>query len=465
MNRTRFIPATIVCAALLSGAAAAGSFVAFKPAEPARVGARPLYVSAGDLDNDGLDDLVVVSALGREVDAFIAATDSASHVRAAWTLEFGSHLRAPALGDLNRDGRLDVAIADSEAKVVWVLLGHGDGTFAEPYAVAVPDAVEPTAVAIGDFSDQGAPDLAVADPQLGRVFILRSGGGTMPCFVASGDFAVGTRITQIVAADLDGDEKPDLAVLGGTGLRASAVAIALWKRADRGVPEFAAVRSYDIADNARAMLLADLDNNGRPDISILNRLTDRGVGDVSVLMNQGNGAFTAFDPMPIFCPFFTYGAPCALRTFAAADFDADGRTDIVVALSDPRRPAWRTQTTRCSSSSVTAMAVSRRHHSSRCRSTRGHGGGGCGRSSRTSPLIGEDASDCKPSLNLDHPTPVRRMGFRVPPTINAARSTASMASAAARSATRAKCATCLVGREPAWFLLRLGCLHRSIGMR
>ena len=34
-----------------------------------------------------------------------------------------------ALGDLNRDGTLDVALADNDAEKLSVRLGNGDGTF------------------------------------------------------------------------------------------------------------------------------------------------------------------------------------------------------------------------------------------------------------------------------------------------------------------------------------------------
>src|SRR2546423_809276 len=82
-----------------------------------------------------------------------------------------------AVGDLNGDGVPDLAVANSGANTVSVLLGNGDGTFqpAQTYAVDVG----PAFVAIADFNRDGKPDLAIANTTAGTVAVLLgTGNGT-----------------------------------------------------------------------------------------------------------------------------------------------------------------------------------------------------------------------------------------------------------------------------------------------
>lgn len=132
------------------------------------VAPEPGYMLAGDLTLDGLTDVIVVSPASREVDVFVASSDAPSHFAPARRLSFGNGLRGPALGDLNADGRLDLVVTDASAKAVWVLLGRGDGSFADPYEITVPNA--PPAVPPPAYTTPCScwPAAATADSSTGR---------------------------------------------------------------------------------------------------------------------------------------------------------------------------------------------------------------------------------------------------------------------------------------------------------
>ena len=86
-----------------------------------------------------------------------------------------------AIGDLNGDGRPDLAAANYAANTVSVLLGNGDGTFGAKTDFAT--GTSPRSVAIGDLNGDGKPDLAVAN----------SGSNTVSVLLGNGDGTFGTQ--------------------------------------------------------------------------------------------------------------------------------------------------------------------------------------------------------------------------------------------------------------------------------
>ena len=89
------------------------------------------------------------------------------------TIPVGSTLwKSIASGDFNHDGNADLATASSESALVYVVLGHGDGTFETPRRVSVSE----NGVTAGDFDHDGNLDLATS--RLDIAFLYGHGDGT-----------------------------------------------------------------------------------------------------------------------------------------------------------------------------------------------------------------------------------------------------------------------------------------------
>ena len=82
----------------------------------------------------------------------------------------GNTPRSVAIGDLNGDGALDLAVANEWSDTVSVLLGNGDGTFRSAVDYGAGDG--PFSVAIGDVDGDGTLDLAVANFWSDNVSVL-----------------------------------------------------------------------------------------------------------------------------------------------------------------------------------------------------------------------------------------------------------------------------------------------------
>jgi hypothetical protein len=144
----------------------------------------------------------------------------------------------------------------------------------------------PSAVAEGDLDGDGAVDLAVANSGSNDVSILlNNGDGT---FEPAAAYASGLGADSVVVGDLDGDQKPDLAVAnlytGRPGAASGDGAILI----NHGDGTFAAATSHDVGGFPSGIALADLDGDGKPDLALSN---DESSGRAHILLNSGNGNF------------------------------------------------------------------------------------------------------------------------------------------------------------------------------
>jgi hypothetical protein len=142
----------------------------------------PRSVATGDMNGDGKLDVVAAYP-----DAWYSHNDRVGVMFGDGNGSFASGTNftlgpvgtvSLAIGDLNGDGKLDVAVADSAANTVSVLLGNGNGGFSE--GLDFGTGFCPYSVAIGDLNGDGRPDLAVANYLSNTVSVLLNTGGSLP---------------------------------------------------------------------------------------------------------------------------------------------------------------------------------------------------------------------------------------------------------------------------------------------
>jgi len=247
------------------------------------VGNPPRALAVGDVDEDGIADLLVACGTSSRLSVLrglgSAGTGNGTFAAPVQITAGPGPARGIATGDWNGDGILDVALTDSAG--VAVLLGqgsagHGNGSFGAATTIAAGAGAQ--GVATGDFNHDGATDLAVACPAAGTVAILLGNGSGG--FAAAVSYPVSGGPSSIVAGDWNQDGITDLA----TSNSASTTIGLLFGQGSGGIGNgtFAAAAYGSVGSTPRSVLSFEFDDDGRPDLAIVNGTASGLVSEIPV---------------------------------------------------------------------------------------------------------------------------------------------------------------------------------------
>ena len=272
-------------------------------------------VATGDVNNDGKADIVTANGGDSTVSVLLGKGDGSFQAKGDYAT--GPSARAVAVGEFNGDGKQDVATRNTDGHglgSVSVLLGNGDGTFRAK--VDYPTGGSGTDVAVGDFNGDGKQDLATSSPSGNVSVLLGNGDGTFRAKVDSVGAVGGT----LAVGDFNGDGKQDLVV--ANDLMSNWTASVLLGKADG---TFNAKVDYPTGPGPADVAVGDFNGDGKQDLATANGLFDFGGDTVDVLLGKGDGTFAGA---------ITYATGLMPRSVAVADFNGDGKQDLVTANVD-----------------------------------------------------------------------------------------------------------------------------------
>ena len=173
------------------------------------VGKRPSSLAVGDSNHDGKLDLAVTNNNSNSVSVLIGLGNGAFWQRGEFSA--GELPAFVVSADFNLDGKPDLAVANANGfstSSVSILLGNGEGSFQAPLFFAAGNS--PTFLAVADFDRDGKLDLAVTNTDDNAISILMGIGNGR--FQPARKLDVGSGPDWITVADLNGDGKQDLLV-------------------------------------------------------------------------------------------------------------------------------------------------------------------------------------------------------------------------------------------------------------
>ncbi len=287
------------------------------------VGSSPACIALGDYNRDGHDDIAIANFGTDTVVVYSGRPDlSGMTLTDTEALAGGSDPMHMVAGDMNGDGRSDLVTANFGGDSISVLLNLGNSTFGGAMDTSIGAGSAPSAVAVGYFNADANLDVAVAQHDLDRVsFHLGNGSGG---FSSSTFFNVGNEPISLTGAnDFDGDGHVDVVVAN----YADDTLMLIRGNGDGTFNAPGVMDTVMVGDGPRHVAARDVDHDGDLDVASANNL-DNTVSLVLVGMGAPtvqNWPLSAGPPAtaPVQLAFGNFNGPRNGEEIVVANFGND----------------------------------------------------------------------------------------------------------------------------------------------
>lgn len=292
----------------------------------------PRSIYLADLDGDGKPDLITQNYF----------SGSVSILRNTGSLNTFSFTRQPDLisslgynvyltmtvGDVNGDGKPDIVVSNWYDVVSVYKNTSSPGAISFASKVDFPATDLNRGITIVDVDGDGRADLALANADgfgsnpVVSVYRNTGNGGTIS-FAPRVDYSLGGIAFGIRNGDVDGDGKPDIALVTEMDVEV------LRNNSPANSISLEPYKSFPSNLGNQAFTIADFNGDGRPD------LAPGGQGIWSVLKNTSTPGTISFDPK------VDFPLPATADAVVAGQLDGDGKPDIVVIGDGARSYLYR----------------------------------------------------------------------------------------------------------------------------
>jgi hypothetical protein len=277
----------------------------------------PGSVAVGDFNNDNQLDIVVANSGTLNLGVFIGCGNGTFSAMIPYSTGSLAEPTSVVVGDFNKDGRLDLAVALSGTNNIGVLFGNGNGTFSSPTLYSTGNGSEPLRLATGDFNNDNQLDIAIANTGSNSFSVLL--GFVNGTFFSPLNYFIadGSQPNSIVVGDFNNDSRLDI-IVTNSGIDNVGVFLGYVRESFLSVP------AYSTGPSSRPVSIAigDFDNDTRLDVVVANNVTD----NIMILFGSGYGTFISNTS-------YSTGNGSYSCAVAVGDFNNDSRLDIVVANS------------------------------------------------------------------------------------------------------------------------------------
>jgi hypothetical protein len=296
------------------------------------VGSVPLYptnnVVLADINNDKKLDIVIPDGAG-DVFTFYGTGKGTFTAGPAYPLQAQGGNFLVAVGDFNGDGTFDL-LDTNGFNTNTVSLGRGDGSFQTTQLYDYNANLGVHNLVTADFNGDGFPDIAQSSSgvaggvnESGKIGISLGSSHGVPGVTSFATASCNSNpVLWVATGDVNGDGKADLVAIlqGSTNTGCQTNAVAVLQGLGTGKFKKAVYYPTGSATQEQTVYLVDVNGDGKLDI-----VTGNADGSISVLLNKGNGTYSAGTLNTSLTSIFIYGV-----SLTFADFNGDGKMDIAV---------------------------------------------------------------------------------------------------------------------------------------
>jgi hypothetical protein len=269
----------------------------------------PTGLSIRDFDGDGHDDIAVATHANGSIRILNGRGDG-TFVASARRFGAGSYEFGFAAGDFNKDGKPDFAVGSGTS--LNVILGRGDGVFEAPQAILSGNS--PYNLVPVDLNGDGNMDIVSSNNGDNTIsVVLGNGDGTFPKAVG---YSTDSKPGNLSAADFNGDGKIDLVVISTASYNLDF----FYGNGDGTLQSRTQYTQYNGYPDACGA--GDFNGDGAPDVAVAVG------GKVFVVFRNADGTCTKSQMSTVSTSF-------TINALEAADFDSDGKADLVCVTSQP----------------------------------------------------------------------------------------------------------------------------------
>ena len=310
----------------------------FKPSKYT-VGSDPWEIGIADVDNDGMNDIVVANTNSDNISVLFQDPFLPGIFTKATNYACGKSPHSAVIGDLNGDDMPDIVTTSSGDKnrSVSILFQDPDSPRSFPQIINISTGSGASSVAIGDLNQDGFIDIAVDGSN--NVFVIFQNSFLPGEFLPAVSFATGETSVMVAIHDLNGDGFNDLVVANaGSSYDGTNASVSVLLQNPELPGSFLSAVNYSTANGARKVIIEDFNEDNSPDLAVASVVYQhQGPGGVSVLLQNTNLPGTFFAASHYYAGFTP-------NFIAGGDLDGDEKNDIAVnegpcvLFQDPDKP-------------------------------------------------------------------------------------------------------------------------------
>jgi hypothetical protein len=256
----------------------------------------PNHLDLGDLDGDGKPDIAVANGYGNSISVFRNTSTPGTFSLAPKTdYPAGLSPYGIAIADINADGKPDIVVANSQTNTISVFKNKSTpGNLSFENKLDIIAGATPYHLSVGDIDGDALPDVVVTNPGTNTITVLRNISVQNSISFSISQFPCGLNPRHVHIADLDNDGKADLAI---APYQAGYAVSILQNTSMPGTISFNTPANFGQFNpdpstaGPMCVVAGDINGDGKPDLAVANQTRSR----LTLLRNTSNGGSLSFN--------------------------------------------------------------------------------------------------------------------------------------------------------------------------